>query len=142
MGVKQWGYKAARKPTHLYTHTRQVGWWGAYPRLTAVREVREENAAATANAPSAPMSFDLYIYICIYIIVFNINYYYCTIRSLSPPSPSLLSCLSLRICRAGAVPSSVSQRAAGPGRPPYQRECGGFPIVDVTPTRIQQPQPT
>ena len=32
----------------------------AYPRLTAVSEVREERAAATANAPAAPMSFPLY----------------------------------------------------------------------------------
>ena len=39
--------------THTYTHTG----WKAYPRLTVVREVREERAAATANAPAGPMSF-------------------------------------------------------------------------------------
>ena len=49
-----------------------VGGWSdsAYPRLTSVREVREENAAATADAPSAPMSFSLRIlYIDIYIYI-------------------------------------------------------------------------
>ena len=33
--------------------------------MTAVREVREDSAAATANAPAALIPFDLYI--CIYI---------------------------------------------------------------------------
>ena len=36
-----------------HTHTG----CGPYPRLTAVREEREESAAATANAPVGPMSF-------------------------------------------------------------------------------------
>ena len=43
----------------------------AYPRLTAVREVREESAAAKADAPLSRMALCLYIYIYIYIYIYR-----------------------------------------------------------------------
>ena len=52
---RAWGDAAYTVHTHAHTHTHAG--WGAYPRLTAVREEREESAAATANAPVGPMSF-------------------------------------------------------------------------------------
>ena len=59
LSVYSWGNAAYTVHTHAHTHTQTHthAEWGAYPRLTAVRAVREERAAATANAPVGPMSF-------------------------------------------------------------------------------------